>query len=77
VPHTFAGARRDTTLSYLAGLLEDEGSFMRPSPSATGTKHGDRPAVAAGESGPVLAVEYEMTHQNVYYIGTLSASGEN
>lgn len=33
VSDTFKDCRRRTTLSYLAGLLEGEGSFMKPSPS--------------------------------------------
>jgi LAGLIDADG-like domain len=34
VPHAFADDRRKTTLSYLAGLLEGEGSFLKPPPSS-------------------------------------------
>ena len=32
----FGAIRRPTTLSYLAGLLEGEGSFLRPPPSSSG-----------------------------------------
>jgi len=31
---SFANARRNTMLSYLAGLLEGEGSFLQPPPSS-------------------------------------------
>lgn len=66
---SFTTIRRPTTLSYLAGLLEGDGSFMRPSPSTP-----NQPAVAlAMTDEDVVRRAATLLETGVYTLGRRQA----
>ncbi len=75
------GQRRRQQVQGMRALLDDRAKRNAIPPSATDRTRGFIPParmtrnleiarrLAAGESGLALAVEYGMTHQNVYFLG--------